>query len=150
MYRGYCFCTYPFSSKYFFYAVEELLIARVYIYLQVMRVHGQQHRYTGHVYCFGQNTLKTWRQLPRLPSELDILVIRPAAAEGGEYLSQRFTKRYTVRRSAILLWLYFLKVNHPDYRDIKICSTRLTSLPENGSTLDQLPYINEPESVSSG
>src|SRR6266700_1335063 len=40
-------------------AVEELLIARVYIYLQVVHIHGQQHRYTGHVCCFGQNTPKT-------------------------------------------------------------------------------------------
>lgn len=70
--------------------------------------------------------------------------------DGGEYLSRRFTKRYTVRRSVISLWLSFLKVNHPDYRDVEICSTRLTSLPENGSILDQLPYINESESDSSG
>jgi len=34
-------------------AVEELLIARVYVHLQVVRVRGQQHRYTGHVCCFG-------------------------------------------------------------------------------------------------
>ena len=34
-------------------AVEELLIARVYIYLQVVRVCGQQHRYISHVCCFG-------------------------------------------------------------------------------------------------
>ena len=40
-------------------AVEELLIARIYIYLQVVRVRGQQHRYTSHVCCFGQNTPKT-------------------------------------------------------------------------------------------
>jgi len=33
--------------------VEELLIACVYVYLQVVRVCGQQHRYTGHVCCFG-------------------------------------------------------------------------------------------------
>ena len=39
--------------------VEEFLITRVYIYLQVMHVRGQQHRYTGHVCCFGQNTPKT-------------------------------------------------------------------------------------------
>ena len=39
--------------------VEELLIAYIYIYLQVVRVRGQQHRYTGHVCCFGQNTPKT-------------------------------------------------------------------------------------------
>ena len=131
-------------------AVEELLIARVYVHLQVVRVRGQQHRYTGHVCCFSQNTPKTWRQLPRLPSELDILVIRPAAVEGGEYLSRRFTKQYTVRRFAIAQWLYFLKVNHPDYHDIEIYNTRLTSLPENGSILDQLPHINESESDFSG
>ena len=40
-------------------AVEELLIARVYVHLQVVRVRGQQHRYTGHVYYFSQNTPKT-------------------------------------------------------------------------------------------
>ena len=40
-------------------AVEELLIARVYIHLQVVRVRGQQHRYTSYVYYFGQNTPKT-------------------------------------------------------------------------------------------
>jgi hypothetical protein len=34
-------------------AVEELLIARVYVYLQVVRVRGQQYRYTSHVYYFG-------------------------------------------------------------------------------------------------
>ena len=34
-------------------AVEELLITRIYIYLQVVRVRGQQYRYTGHVSYFG-------------------------------------------------------------------------------------------------
>ena len=76
--------------------------------------------------------------------------MRPAAVEGGKYLSRRFIKRYTIRRSTIAQWLYFLKLNHPNYRDVKIYSTRLTSLPENGSILDQLPYINELESNSSG
>ena len=40
-------------------AVEELLIARVYVYLQVVRICGQQHCYTGYIYYFGQNTPKT-------------------------------------------------------------------------------------------
>jgi hypothetical protein len=40
-------------------AVEELLIARVYVYLQVVRIHGQQYRYTSYVCCFSQNILKT-------------------------------------------------------------------------------------------
>ena len=34
-------------------AVEELLIARVYIYLQVIYIRGQQYHYTSHVCCFG-------------------------------------------------------------------------------------------------
>ena len=34
-------------------AVEELLIARVYVYLQVVYIRGQQHRYTSYVCCFG-------------------------------------------------------------------------------------------------
>ena len=40
-------------------AVEELLIARIYVYLQVVRVRGQQYRYTSYVCCFGQNIPKT-------------------------------------------------------------------------------------------
>ena len=40
-------------------AVEELLITRVYIYLQVVHIRGQQYRYTNYICCFGQNTLKT-------------------------------------------------------------------------------------------
>ena len=35
-----------------FTAVEELLIARVYVYLQVVHIHGQQYRYTSHVCYF--------------------------------------------------------------------------------------------------
>ena len=32
--------------------VEEFLIICIYIYLQVVYIHGQQHRYTSHVCCF--------------------------------------------------------------------------------------------------
>ena len=69
--------------------------------------------------------------------------------EGGKYLSQWFIKWYIIRRFAISLWLYFLKVNHPNYRDVEIYSTQLTSLPENGSILNQLPHINKSESNNS-
>ena len=33
-------------------AVEELLIAYIYIHLQVVRVCGQQYRYTSYICCF--------------------------------------------------------------------------------------------------
>jgi len=122
----------------------------VYVYLQVVRVHGQQHCYTGHVYCFGQNTPKIWRQLPRLLTEFNILVVRLAAIEGGKYLNWQFTKQYTVKHFAITLWLYFLKVNHFNYCDIEICNIWLTSLPKNGFILNQLLYINKSKSDFNG
>jgi hypothetical protein len=105
--------------------VEEMIIARVHVHLQVARVRGQQYRYTGHVVCFGQNTPKTWKQLPLLPAELDILIVRPAAGEGNHQLHRRFHKRFTVRRSAIESWLRFLKNNHPGYADVEIVEQRL-------------------------
>ena len=40
-------------------AVEELLIVRVYVYLQVIHIRGQQYYYTNYICCFGQNALKT-------------------------------------------------------------------------------------------
>jgi len=75
--------------------------------------------------------------------------VRPPSVEGSEYLSWRFHKQYTARRSTIEQWLCFLKINHPDYRDVEICSSRLTNLPKNSSILDQLPHINDLESDSS-
>ena len=113
-----------------------------------MHIHSQQHCYTSHVYYFGQNILKTQRQLPRLPSKLNILVIKPTAAKGSKYLSQQFTKQYTIKHFIIVHWLSFLKINYLDYRDVKIYSNQLTSLPKNGFILDQLPFINEPDSNS--
>ena len=58
-------------------------------------------------------------------------------------MSWRFIKWYTVRRFAITLWLYFLKANYSNYHNVKICNTRLTSLPKNSSILDQLLYISK-------
>ena len=63
--------------------VKEMIIARIHVHLQVVRVYRQQYRYTGYVVYFGQNTLKTWKQLPLLPAELNILIIRPAAGKGN-------------------------------------------------------------------
>jgi hypothetical protein len=41
--------------------VKEMIIAYIYIHLQVVRVYKQQYQYTGHIVYFSQNTLKMWR-----------------------------------------------------------------------------------------
>ena len=39
-------------------SIKEMLIAHIYVHLQVVRVRGQQYRYTGHICYFSQNTSK--------------------------------------------------------------------------------------------
>jgi hypothetical protein len=104
---------------------------------------GQQFRYTGHVICFGQNTHKVWRQLPLLPEEADILVVKPATAEADHHLNKQFQKRFTVQRAPIKQWLCFLKANHPAYRGVEINEQRLAALPVDESILHQLRTVDE-------
>ena len=65
--------------------IEEMLIGRV---------HFHEYQYTGHVVCFAQNTPEVWRQLPLLPQELDIVILKPTAAEIDHQLHRRFRQVY--------------------------------------------------------
>jgi hypothetical protein len=80
-----------------------------------------------------QNIVRTVDVLPNLPSELDIVLLRPPAshADDPQYRRQ-FRADFRVRRQHVLTWLYFLKANHPDYRYITISTDRVTALPVDG------------------
>jgi len=97
--------------------------------MQVKRVCGHQYHYTGHYVTFMQNIVRTVDVLPNLPSELDIVLLRPleSHADDGRYRRQ-FRTDFRVRRQHVLTWLYFLKANHPDYHHITIVTDRLTAL----------------------
>src|ERR1700734_4021695 len=58
--------------------VEEMIIARSHVQMMVHRYRGHQYHYTGHCVSFMQNTVKTVDVLPNLPSELDVVVLRPS------------------------------------------------------------------------
>ena len=58
--------------------VEEMIIAQCYIQIIVYRYQGHQYHYLGHCVSFMQNTTKTVNILLNLPSELDIVVLRPS------------------------------------------------------------------------
>ena len=47
-------------------------------------------------------------------------MLKPAAAEIDHHLHRRFRQRFTVRRSAVDVWLRYLKINHPAYADIEL------------------------------
>ena len=57
--------------------IEEQLIARVHVHLQVWQVKGQQYKYKSHIVNFMQNTPKVYNKLPLLPTDLNISCSKP-------------------------------------------------------------------------
>ena len=111
--------------------VEEMIIARSHVQMMVHRYRGHQYHYSGHCVSFMQNTVKTVDVLPNLPSELDIVVVRPSdqvMEDDPRYRSQ-FRCDFRVRKGHIMTWLRYLKANNPDYRYITISQDRINALP---------------------
>jgi hypothetical protein len=84
--------------------VEEMVIARAYVQMLVKRVRGHQYQYTGHCVAFMQNIVRTVDMLPNLPSELDIVLLRPpegSTDDDGRYRRQ-FRTDFRVCRQCVL------------------------------------------------
>jgi len=114
--------------------VEEMIIARSHIQMLVYRYRGHQYHYSGHCVSFMQNTVKTVDVLPNLPSELDIVVLRPSDRVidlDPRYLRQ-FRSDFRVRKGHVMTWLWFLKAHHPDYQYATISTDRIDALPADG------------------
>lgn len=127
---------------------EELLIARAHVYMDLRRVKGCQYKYSGHIVSFMQNTAKIIHKLPSLPSELQMLILKPASsAARNSAVSMTFRETFRVRRKHVSTWLEFLIQHHPDYRGIRIDQNNLSQLPENDSVWNQLPSVNDPSDV---
>jgi hypothetical protein len=58
--------------------IEEMIIARSHVQMVLYRYRGHQYHYSGHCVSFMQNMIKTVDVLPNLPSELDVVVLRPS------------------------------------------------------------------------
>ncbi|XP_044723725.1 ATP-dependent DNA helicase PIF1 [Hirsutella rhossiliensis] len=84
--------------------VEEMLIARIHVHVKVLQVRGAQYKYRGHVIHFLRNIGRLFEELPVLPKELDIVLLRPPNMEGDPRFQQQFARDF--RR------------HHPGYRDI--------------------------------
>ncbi|EEU34868.1 uncharacterized protein NECHADRAFT_98098 [Fusarium vanettenii 77-13-4] len=113
--------------------VEEMLIARVHVHVKVLQVRGSQYKYRGHVVHFLRNVGRLFEELPVLPEELDIVLLRPPNMEGDPHFQQQFARDFRVRRSCLLTWLHYLQRHHPGYRDIVVRQDRLQRLPLDGS-----------------
>ncbi|KAK8913490.1 hypothetical protein VCV18_011496 [Metarhizium anisopliae] len=118
--------------------VEEMLIARVHVHVKVLQVRGAQYKYRGHVVHFLRNVGRLFEELPVVPEDLDIVLIRPPMMDGDPRLQQQFARDFRVRRSCLLIWLRYLQRHHPGYRDIVVNENRLQRLPVDGSIIGSI------------
>ena len=81
--------------------VEEMLIARVHVFVEVRQYKGVQYSYRGHIVNFLANTGKIYSQLPLLPGDLDIILLKPANTRDFPRVQRQFKKDYQVRRSVV-------------------------------------------------
>jgi hypothetical protein len=118
--------------------VEEMVIARSHIQMVLYRYRGHQYHYSGHCVSFMQNMIKMVDVLPNLPSELDVVILRPSDhVENETRYRHQFRSDFRVQKGHVIAWLRFLKVNHPGYRDITISPDRVQSLPAD----DDVPSL---------
>ena len=129
--------------------VEEMLIARVYVFVNIMQIRGQQHLYRGHVVHFLRDVGKVYNQLPLLPTELDIILLKPKNTTGSEHLQQQFRRQFRIRRSHVKQWLDWLKAMHPGYRDVIISQQRLEALPYNSDVMQNIT-VQEIDAIEVG
>ena len=106
--------------------VEEMLISAVLPIMSLYRLPHGQYGYSGHVINLPQDVASFASSLPRLPSELDIIVVRKEGATQSH-------RDFRVRRSVVLRALQWLLVNNTYYRNIYIDPDALALLPEDGN-----------------
>lgn len=86
---------------------------------------GGQRSYSGHCINLPQNVKEIADSLPRCPSQLPLICVTMKGQENT-------FKDVYVRKSNVENALKWLTKNNPLYRDIKIDTNILDSLPENG------------------
>ncbi|KAF1944713.1 hypothetical protein EJ02DRAFT_340484, partial [Clathrospora elynae] len=59
---------------------EEMLIAKVHVFMEIRQHRGQQYKYFGHICHFAVNIGRVFNALPRLPEDLDIIIVKPPAS----------------------------------------------------------------------
>ena len=119
--------------------VEEMLLSKVHVQLQIWRVAGQQTKFAGHTCLFSRDNGALLTRLPLLPSELDVLIIKPVG-HLAEQQNAAFGSRleFQVKRARLLDNLNALCRFHPSYRRVEFNYEAIDSLPENGSVFGDL------------
>jgi hypothetical protein len=109
--------------------MEEQLIALVSINQHVYFRRSDVIASKGHSICFAQDPSQIANTLPRLSSDLNVVVIRKRGTQG-------ICQELKVRCKQVKIWLEWLVKYNPCYRNIKIDYSRLADLPEEDELKD--------------
>ncbi len=101
--------------------VEEMLIAGVLPIMSLYRLPHGQYGYSGHVINLPQDVASFASRLPRVPRELDVVMVRKEGAANSH-------RDFRVRRSVVLHALQWLLVNNNYYRNVRIDHDTLSML----------------------
>ena len=121
-----------------------MLISAVMPIMSLYRLPLGQYRYTGLVVNLPQDVTSFAQSLPRLPSDLDIIVVR---REGANQTHRDFR----VRRSVVHRALQWLVIHNQYYRSlgITIDTTALEQLQQDGNVSNLVSVTQETSSSDS-
>ena len=107
-----------------------MLVSAVMPIISIYRLPIGQYGYTGHVINLLQDVVSFANSLPRVPSELDVLVVRKD--------SEQSHRDFRVRRSVVQEALTWLLENNRHYRAnaIRLNEEALQRLPQDGNLTD--------------
>ena len=88
--------------------MEETLISAIMLIMSIYRLPLGQYGYTGHVINLPQDVISFAHSLPRLPSELDVLIVRKEKEQSHQ--------DFKVRRAVVHEALEWLRQNNKYYR----------------------------------
>ena len=102
-----------------------MLISAVLPIMSLYKLPHGQYAYSGHVISLPQDVSTFANSLPRLPSELDVIIVRKEGASNSH-------RDFRVRKAVVLHALQWLVTNNKYYRNVRINPEALAMLPDNG------------------
>src|SRR5688572_18883493 len=109
---------------------EKLLIQQVAAYVPLLHLRDGQIGSIGHVCSFVQDISSVCTELPRLPDNVQFVkVVKKYLQEGGEIAS----KTFTIRKTADLDALKWLKEYNKEYENIEIKESNLDWIENNNA-----------------
>ena len=120
--------------------IEEASIKLIKPFLHIYKRKGGGVGFKGNCISFAQNIINYSRSLPYCVKDLPIIIIQSINTKERKF----YANAKNIRNA-----LKWLKVNHPDYKDVIINEEALKEYPENGGELIGISKIADPSKDSS-